>query len=141
MASIRKEIFIDASAERVWEVVRDVGAVHRRFVPGLVTDVRLEPGARVVTFASGMVVRELIVDLDDEQRRLAYAATGGSFEHHNASMQVFAEGEERCRLIWITDVLPNEIVSSIQNVIDEGSAIMKRTLEQESSGPTVSADG
>ena len=49
MASIHKEISIEASAEKVWAVVRDVGAVHRRFVPGLVTDVRLETGARVVT--------------------------------------------------------------------------------------------
>jgi hypothetical protein len=129
MASIRKEIVINASAEKVWEVVRDVGAVHTRFVPGLVTDVRLEAGARVVTFANGMVVRELIVDLDDGLKRLAYAAQGGSFKHHNASMQVFSEGERRCRLVWITDLLPDEIVGTVRPIIEEGTMIMKRTLE------------
>ena len=92
MASIHKEISIDASPEKVWAIVRDIGAVHQRFVPGLVTNVSLEPGARVVTFANGMVVRELIVDIDDKRRRFAYAAVGGMFQHHNASMQVFAEG-------------------------------------------------
>src|SRR5688572_33345847 len=106
MASIRKVIFIDASAEKVWAVVRDVGAVHKRFVPGLVTDVRLEPGARVVTFANGMVVRELIVDIDDSRKRFVYAAVGENFQHHNASMHVLPEGENRCRLQWVTDVLP-----------------------------------
>ena len=132
MATIHKEIAIHASAEEVWEVVRDIGAVHRRFVPGLVTDVRLEPGARVVTFANGMAVRELIVDMDDERRRFAYAAVGGMFQHHNASMQVIAEGQDRCRLLWITDLLPADAADATRKIIDEGSVIMKRTLESES---------
>ena len=131
MASIHKEIEIHASAEKVWAVVRDIGAVHKRFVPGLVTDVRLEAEARVVTFANGMVVRELIVDIDDERRRLAYAAVGGMFKHHNASMQVMAEGQDRCRLLWITDLLPDEAAEAVSKIIDEGAVIMKRTLERE----------
>src|SRR6187402_2138788 len=102
MASIHKEITIYANAEKVWEVVRDIGAVHKRFVPGLVTDVRLEAGARVITFANGMVIRELIVDIDEKRRRLAYAAADNMFKHHNASMQVIADGEDHCRLLWIT---------------------------------------
>ena len=130
MASIRKEIVINRSADEVWEAVRDIGSVHKRFVPGLVTDVRLEADARVVTFSNGMVVRELIVDLDDDIRRFVYAAVGESFRHHNASMQVFPEGERRCRLVWITDLLPNELVEQVIGIIDQGSAIMKATLEQ-----------
>ena len=73
MASIRKEIPLEVSAEHVWSVVRDVGALHTRLVPGFVVDTRLEPDARVVTFGNGMVVRELIVDLDDRARRLAWS--------------------------------------------------------------------
>ncbi|TMG96892.1 MAG: SRPBCC family protein, partial [Betaproteobacteria bacterium] len=38
MASIHKEIVIDAPARDVWDAVRDVGAVHRRLVPGVLTD-------------------------------------------------------------------------------------------------------
>jgi hypothetical protein len=128
MASIHKKIPIQASAKEVWAVVRDIGSVHKNFVPGLVTDVRLEPGARVVTFASGMVVRELIVDIDEERQRLAYAAVHEMFQHHNASMQVIEEGQDRCRLIWITDVLPDEVAESVGKIIDEGAMIMKRTL-------------
>jgi hypothetical protein len=44
--------------------------LHTRLVPGFVVDVRLEPGARVVTFGNGSVVTELIVDLDEGGRRL-----------------------------------------------------------------------
>src|SRR5207249_11229740 len=98
MASIRKEILLESSAENVWAAVRDVGALHHRLVPGFVVDTRLEEGARVVTFGNGMVVRELIVDVDDDARRLAWSARGGRLTHHNASVQVLADGARRCRL-------------------------------------------
>ena len=52
MASIRKEIPLDARAEDVWAAVRDIGALHTRLVPGFVTDTKLESGARIVTFAN-----------------------------------------------------------------------------------------
>jgi hypothetical protein len=58
MASIRKEIPINARAEDVWAAVRDIGALHQRLVPGFVTDCKLEGGVRVVTFANGMVARD-----------------------------------------------------------------------------------
>ena len=93
MASIRKEILIARRPEDIWAAIRDVGAVHERLAPGFVVGTTFADGARVVTFANGVVVRELIVDIDDEARRIAYAAIGGLSSHHNASMQVFAEGE------------------------------------------------
>jgi len=129
MASIRKEIPLESSAENVWAAVRDVGALHHRLVPGFVVDTRLEEGARVVTFGNGMVVRELIVDLDDDARRLAWSARGGRLTHHNASVQVFADGARRCRLVWIADLLPNELAGEIRAMIDQAAAVMKKTLD------------
>ena len=129
MASIRKEILLEGSAENVWAAVRDVGALHHRLVPGFVVDTRLEEGARVVTFGNGMVVRELIVDLDDDARRLAWSARGGRLTHHNASVQVFADGARRCRLVWIADLLPNELAGEIRAMIDQAAAVMKKTLD------------
>jgi hypothetical protein len=129
MASIRKEIVIEASAESVWAAVRDVGALHHRLVPGFVVDTRLEEGARVVTFGNGLVARELIVDLDDEARRLAWSARGGRLTHHNASAQVFAEAPGRSRLVWIADLLPHELEGDIRAMIEQAATIMKKTLE------------
>ncbi len=91
MASIHKEILIQARPQDVWAAIRDVGAVHQRLAPGFVIDARLDGDARIVTFADGAVVRELLVDIDDEARRVAYAAIGGRTTHHNASMQVFLQ--------------------------------------------------
>ena len=131
MASIRKEIVIDAPVDKIWDVVRDVGAVHRRMAPGFVVDTRLEEGARVVTFANGLVARELIVDVDDAARRLVWAVVGSPrLTHHNASMQVFADGEHRSRVVWIADVLPNEVAGHIAGMMDGGLATMKKTLER-----------
>ena len=129
MASIRKEILTDAPAEKVWDAVRDVGAVHRRLVPGFVVDTRLEDGARVVTFANGLVARELIVGVDDEARRLVWAVVGSRrLTHHNGSMQVFAEADAQSRVVWIADLLPHEVAPDIAGLMEQGLAVMKKTL-------------
>jgi carbon monoxide dehydrogenase subunit G len=131
MASIRKEISIDARPDDVWAAIRDVGAIHQRLAPGFVTDTRMEgEAARVVTFANGFVVRELIVDVDDERRRLAYAAVGGRSTHHNASFEVFADGPEGTRLVWIADVLPHEVAAPIGDMMEQGARVMQRALER-----------
>jgi carbon monoxide dehydrogenase subunit G len=128
MASIRKEIPLDARAEEVWDAVRDLCALHTRLVPGFVVDTKLEPDARIVTFANGMVVRELIVDLDDKARRLVWSAVGGRLRHHNASAQVFAEGDARSRLVWIADLLPDEFAGDIRGMIEQGALAMQKTF-------------
>jgi hypothetical protein len=131
MATIRKEILINASADKVWDVVRDIGAIHTRFAPGFVVDTRLEEGgaARIVTFANGTIARELIVTLDNDARRLAYAVVGGRASHHNASFQVFATPEGDASLVWITDVLPDSVAPAFTGMIEGGATVIKRTLE------------
>jgi len=138
MASIRREIQIEAPVESTWAAIRDVGAVHTRLAPGFVVDTRLEEGARVVTFGSGLVARELIVDIDDDARRLVWAVVGGRLTHHNASLQVFADGDGRSRVVWIADLLPNELARYIAGMIEQGMAVMRQTLEG-SLTPSVSA--
>ena len=130
MASIRKEIVIEARPEDVWDAVRDVGAVHRRMAPGFITDTKMDGDARIVTFASGLVLRELIVDIDEKARRFVWAAVGGQVKHHNGSMQVFAQGEGRSRLVWIADILPNEIAGPAGAMMGQSIGLTKQTLER-----------
>ena len=114
MASIRRTVLIDASAEQVWDALRDFDNVHKRVVPGFVTGLRLEEGARIVTFANGSVARELLVDSDDGERRLVYAIVDGRPTTYSASVQVFDEGESKSRVVWIVDLLPNELARLCQ---------------------------
>ena len=129
MASIHREIVIKADPSRVWDALRDVGAIHRRLAPGFVTDVRLEEGARLVTFANGLVARELIVDLDDQARRLAWSVVGGPMTHHNASAQVFEQADGSTRFVWVADLLPHELAPTIAAMMDQGLAVIARNFE------------
>jgi polyketide cyclase/dehydrase/lipid transport protein len=130
MASIRKEIFTKARPVEVWDALRDIGALHTRLVPGFVADTRLEPGARIVTFGNGMVLRELIVTVDDAERRVVWSAVGGSLTHHNGSAQVFSDANGRTKVVWIADLLPNEAAGAIGAMMEQGMAVMKQTLDR-----------
>src|SRR5262245_57104038 len=120
MASIRKETMIAAQPEDVWAAIRDVGAAHTRLAPGFLVDCRLEEdgSARVVTFANGLVARELIIDVDDAHRRLVWAVVGGRLTHHNGSLQVFAEADGS-RVVWIADLLPNDLAGTIAGMMEQ----------------------
>jgi hypothetical protein len=128
MASIHKDIPIDADPEGVWAAVRDFGAVHQRLAPGFVIDARLEGDARIVTFHNGTVARELLVDCDEARRRLVYAVISERVKHYSASVQVVADGEMRARVIWIVDVLPNEIAPYIAGQMDLAVLAMQKAL-------------
>jgi len=134
MASIRKEMEIDRSKDFVWDAIRDVGAIHKRLVPGFVVDCKLEGDSRIVTFANGMVARELIVDVDDKTCRHSWSARGEPLTHHNASIQVFSRGDDKCRVVWIADLMPNEAAETVGEMIQRGLDTMKRTLESNPPG-------
>jgi len=129
MATIQKEVEIAQDRSLVWDAIRDVGAIHKRLVPGFVVECRLEGDSRIITFANGMVMREVIVTVDDKIYRHAWSARGEPFTHHNASIQVFAAGAAKCRVVWIADLLPNDLTETVEEMILQGLGVMKRTLE------------
>ena len=131
MASIRKEIEVCVAPALAWDALRDVGRIHERLVRGFVTECRLEGDTRVVTFGNGMTVRERIVDIDDVQRRVAWSVADAPFTHYNASVQAFAEGADRTRLVWVADLLPDTLATQVGTMIEQGMAAMKRTLEHD----------
>jgi hypothetical protein len=128
MASIIKQIQIDAPADAVWDAVADFGAVHRRFAPGFVTNVELIEGARMVTFGDGTVAKELFLGCDHAARRLAYSIQSERLAHHSASFQVTDDGPGKCRLTWTADVLPDAFENYLSERMDAGIAVAKETL-------------
>jgi hypothetical protein len=131
MASIRREISIQAKPEAVWDALRDFGAVHRRVAPGFVVDAAMDGDCRRVTFANGSEAKELLVDRDDQARRLVYAVVDHPrIRQHSASVQVFAEGDADCRLVWIADLSPDEIGVYIGAQMDDAVILMKQALER-----------
>ncbi|MFD6455932.1 SRPBCC family protein [Nocardia sp. NPDC060220] len=132
MASVHKEILIDADPAQVWAVISDFTDGPVRMAPGFVTDSRLvEPGVRTATFADGTVVRERLIALDEQSRRIAYSVIGDTMQptHDNASMQVFPHGDGHSRFVWIHDVQPDDLAVPMGAAMEHGLTIFKQTME------------
>ena len=129
MASLRKEIHIEAPPAQVWDALRDVGALHTRLVPGFVTDTRMDGSARVVTFGNGMVAREEIVGVDEQQHRVAWAILDAPFRHYSAAAWVEPDINGGSRFVWTADLLPNTLSSQVESMMSAGIETIKRTQE------------
>ena len=128
MASLRNEIHIEAPPARVWDALRDVGALHTRLVPGFVTDTRMDGTARVVTFGNGMVAREEIVAVDEDRHRVAWAVLDAPFQHYSAAAWVEPDGRGS-RFVWTADLLPDELAGQVKEMMTVGIGVIKKTLE------------
>ncbi|KJK50256.1 hypothetical protein UK23_11300 [Lentzea aerocolonigenes] len=130
MASISREIVIESSADDVWKVIGDFATGPSRMAPGFVVDTHPEEdGLRRVTFADGTVVRERLIGIDHDARRIVYSVVGGSVtpEHDNAAMQVVEEGD-KCRVTWIRDVLPDSLATPMAAAMTHGLTVMQKAL-------------
>jgi hypothetical protein len=130
MASIRREIVIDADPEDVWDALRDFGALHQRLAPGFVTELQMDGADRIVTFFNGTVLREVPLGTDDDARRLAWSIVDGPYTHHNGSAQVLANGDGRARFVWISDLLPDELADGTAEMMERGLGVLKETRER-----------
>lgn len=137
MGSVVKEVAVEAKAEDCWDAVRDFGGLNVRLVPGFVTDLAMpSPRERRITFFTGDVATEYLVGSDNEAMRLAYTVTESPMgsTHHNASVQIVPDGDGRCRFIWITDVLPDDLSDRTGELMEAGIQVIKRTLEAGAAG-------
>lgn len=129
MATVRKEILTKARPEMVWDAIRDIGALHTRLVPGFVIDTHLEPGARIVTFANGATVREPIVTLDNEARRLVWSAESARTTHYNSAVEVLERDGQTC-IVWTADFLPDDAAAGIDAAMEAGAQAMQKALDR-----------
>jgi hypothetical protein len=128
MASLRREIHVDAPPTLVWGALRDVGALHTKLVPGFVTDTRMDGGARIVTFGNGMVAREEIVSVDDQRHRVCWAILDAPFQHYSAAAWVEPDGDGS-KFVWTADLLPNELAGQVEGMMSAGIQVIKKTME------------
>jgi hypothetical protein len=128
MSTLHRDIPIHAPAREVWDAVRDVGRPHERITPGVLVDASFDGSVRTVSFADGFVARDRIVDVDEEEMRVAYTVIDGPFEHHHASMQVIDHGDGTSSIVWRTDMLPPELLPVIAPLVEAGAVAMQHTL-------------
>ena len=132
MGTVSKSVSIAVPADLAWDAVTDVGNLHVRVAPGMVTDTKLEDAgaARIVTFSSGVVLREQIISNDPATMRLCWTASGGPWTHHNASLQITGHNDS-CDVTWTADVLPHDAVDVIAPIIEAGLDTFKAHLESD----------
>jgi carbon monoxide dehydrogenase subunit G len=130
MASVVKEVRVPRPAEEVWSALRDVGALHTRLVPGFVVDTVVHGDTRTVTFANGLVVRERIVGVDEDARRVAYTIVEGidGCEFHASAAQVSDAGEGHTRFVWTADLVPHSLAPLFSDSMDLGLAAIARAF-------------
>jgi hypothetical protein len=128
MPTIRREFRSPRSAADVWSVLKKFDRVHE-LAEGFVTSTEMEPsGARLVTFANGVSVREWLVSADDDTRRLVYAIIDHPrYTHYNAAAQVFEE-DEGSRFVWTIDFLPAEMAPALETAMNAGTEAMRTAL-------------
>jgi hypothetical protein len=128
MASVIREIVIDASPEEVWAAVGDFAGGPRRMSGGLVGCRLDEPDVRALTFPDGNTARERLISRDEQARRIVYGWLADDVVHDNTSMQVLAEGDRRSRLVWIHDTLPDKHADWLATTMDQFARVIQRAL-------------
>jgi hypothetical protein len=124
---------IDVNPDDAWDALRDFRALHERLAVGFAVDARLEGHDRVVTFFNGSVLRERLVSVDDEARRLVWSIVDGPYTHHNGSAQIFCDCDRRTWFVWVADVLPDELSPRTAEMMEQGLLAIKATLERAAS--------
>jgi uncharacterized protein YndB with AHSA1/START domain len=135
MAAQIREFVVDAPPEKVWAAIGDFANGPMLTSPGFYSDTRMEgPDVRAMTFAAdGTVVRERLVARDEQARRIVWAWVDDQVEHDNGSMQVFPEGRNRTRVVWIHDTLPEELAERIiAPAMDQSVPIIQQALHSPS---------
>ena len=131
MTTVRKSVTIAKPANEVWDAVSDAGQLHTRVAPGMVTNTTLEDNGnvRIVTFGTGMILKEHMISNDADTMRIAWSAESEQWTHHNASLQVFAGDDNTCEAVWTADVLPHAAGALMEQFLTAGLAAMKAHME------------
>ncbi len=107
MASVEEHIEIPASADTVWETVRDFGAIDDYVPP--ITHAELSGegiGARrTLSLADGGQVVEQLDARDDESRTLGYSIVDAPLPvaNYEGTMSVEPISDAACRVTWASE--------------------------------------
>ncbi|ONH28077.1 SRPBCC family protein [Pseudofrankia asymbiotica] len=109
MPSIHLSTEVSTDPDTAWSVLAAYSRGEDRIF-SVVEKVVMDGNARVVTTVDGYTVRENLVTVDPEHRRLSYTIPAWSEAniYHFAVMEILPVDGVGCRLRWITDYLPEE---------------------------------
>lgn len=132
MGTVRRHTFIDAPARDVWALVGDPARLDEWFpITGCeVTrddqNSDLAPTRRWITLASGLRFEERIVTLDHDLRRFQYSIINNPIvKSHLGTVDVIEDGDDRCLVVYSTDLDPEVMALVIAGAAGEGLQTLK----------------
>jgi len=138
MATLRREIRINASADEVWKVVGRPEILYLWF-PGIVSSV-VDGNTRTITTGTGIPMPEEIITNDSLQRRFQYRITAPLFRQHLATVDVLDVGDGTCMVVYSTDAEPAVMALVIGGATTGALEELKRQFDA-GAGPALDVAG
>jgi len=139
MAEVRVVEGIGASADAVWELVRDFGGVMKWSSAVQSCEVEGEGIGAVRTLAlpGGAAIRERLERFEDAGRSFSYSILDGPLpvDDYLATLVVRARGADRCEVDWASTFQPKglseeQALGIIRGVYEGGIREIKKNLEK-----------
>jgi hypothetical protein len=107
-----------SSAEAVWSFIGRPEVLHEWFPT---SSTRVEGDKRWVTLPSGIVFEEQILLVDNDLRRFQYSIINSPLiTHHVGTVDVIALADDRCIVIYGTDIEPEVLGLAIGAAAGDG---------------------
>ena len=132
----RREVQIQVPAADAWAVVGRPEILHLWF-PGI-DACEVAGDTRTIHLGSGMAMVETILTNDPTQRRFQYTLVGGFFTEHLGSLDVIELAEDRCLVVYTSDVRP-AAMSLILGGATYGALLELRRQLEAGTGPALDA--
>jgi len=128
MGTVRRQAFINAPADRVWELVGDPARLHDWFP---ITGCEVQGSKRWINLPSGLRFEEDIVTLDHDLRRFQYRIVNNPIiKQHLGTVDVIADGSDRCLVVYSTDVDPEPMALIIGGAAGAGLETLRALFEK-----------
>jgi hypothetical protein len=139
MAEVRVVEEIGASADAVWELVRDFGGVMKW--ASTLESCKVEGegigAVRTLALPGGAAIRERLERFEDAARSFSYSILDGPLpvEDYLATLVVRAKGADRCEVDWASTFEPKgvpeeRVLGIIRGVYEGGIREIKKNLEK-----------
>lgn len=127
MTTIRKTIDIKADIDSVWAKISDIGGISNLI--GFLQDSEFSGDERVCTLKDGGKLVESIISVDADLHRVMYSITASplNMSFHVASMEL-EQTPTGVRLIWTTDLQPEQAAEQFEPLMDMACTDMQSTL-------------
>ncbi|MFY0681385.1 MAG: SRPBCC family protein [Thalassovita sp.] len=131
MATVVKVGVVAKPASEIWAALSDVDNVSN--LSGMIAESRMEGDLRICVLGDGSEIKETILSVDSDLMRVAYRVHESPLpiEEHAASYVVTAEGDDSCRVTWITDLKPDAAAEGFSQLADPMFADLLGTLQGE----------